>query len=344
MVKAREEVVSEFNEYVNMTADELESWLKSDDSNSAGWPKDDADEGGGETVGHDSGRKIVEILQANPDKKEDEYTDDQVEHMRKVVAYCKRHLAQESKSNSEKSPEEVKKTKSYASLKNWGHDILKAQGKEGGAEKPNGKSNGKSSKEEEEEEVEEENGEEQNGEEENGEEQDGDEEMEEDVEEVDDGVKEEADEKVEEKAGEKRKHAGDENGTSKKRQTRQGEGQATEKSDENGDEEEEEEEEQEDEQKEEQEAAADDGGEDEMDEGGDGQDATKGPEKGDTVSWNWGNGQPEGKVLDVKGEKTTIETKSGNEVSRDGKPDDPAVVLDAGKSKAIKLAHELNES
>ncbi|KAK2031039.1 hypothetical protein LX32DRAFT_691938 [Colletotrichum zoysiae] len=336
MVKAREEVVSEFNEYVNMTADELESWLKSDDSNSAGWPKDDADEGDGETVGHDSGRKIVEILQANPDKKEDEYTDDQVEHMRKVVAYCKRHLAQESKSNSEKSPEEVKKTKSYASLKNWGHDILKAQGKEGGAEKPNGKSDGKSSKEEEE--VEEENGEEQNEEEQNEEEkneeeQNGDEAMEEDVEEVDDGEKEEADDKVEEKAGGKRKHAGDENGTSKKRQTRQGEGQATEKSDENGDEEEEEEE-----------AAADEGGEDEMDEGGDEQDTTKGPEKGDTVSWNWGNGQPEGKVLDVKGEKTTIETKSGNEVSRDGKPDDPAVVLDAGKSKAIKLAHELNES
>ncbi|KAK2041980.1 hypothetical protein LZ31DRAFT_543638 [Colletotrichum somersetense] len=336
MVKAREEVVSEFNEYVNMTAGELESWLKSDDSNSAGWPKDQADEGDGESVGHDSGRKIVEILQANPDKKDDEYTDDQVEHMRKVVAYCKRHLAQESKSNSEKSPEEVKKTKSYASLKNWGHDILKAQGKEGGTEKPNGKSNGKSS--EKEEEVEEENGEEQhgeeqNGEEKNGEEQNGDEEVEEDVEEVDDGEKEEADDKVEEKAGGKRKHAGDENGTSKKRQTRQGEGQATEKSDENGDEEEEEEE-----------AAADEGGEDEMDEEGDEQETTKGPEKGDTVSWNWGNGQPEGKVLDVKGEKTTIETKSGNEVSRDGKPDDPAVVLDAGKSKAIKLAHELNES
>ncbi|GKT41169.1 uncharacterized protein ColSpa_01350 [Colletotrichum spaethianum] len=86
MVKGREEVVSEFNEYVNMTAEELESWLKSGDSNSAGWPKDDAD-GDGETVGHDSGRKIVEILQANPEKKEDEYTDEQVDHMRKVVAY-----------------------------------------------------------------------------------------------------------------------------------------------------------------------------------------------------------------------------------------------------------------
>ncbi|KAK1994798.1 hypothetical protein LX36DRAFT_692980 [Colletotrichum falcatum] len=335
MVKGREEVVAEFNEYVNMTADELESWLKSDDSNSAGWPKGDG-EGEGETVGHDSGRKIVEILQANPDRKDDEYTDDQVEHMRKVVAYCKRHLAQESKSNSEKSPEEVKKTKSYASLKNWGHDILRAQGKEGGADKANGKSNGNPSKEEEEEvdeEEEEVDEEEEEVDEENGEEKE-EEEVDEEEEEVDEengeekeeGAEEEADDKGEEKAGEKRKHSGDENGASKKRQTRQGEGEATEKSEENGDE----------------------GGEEEMDEGGDGGDggkeATKGPEKGDTVSWNWGNGQPEGKVLDVKGEKTTIETKSGNEVSRDGKPDDPAVVLDAGRSKAIKLAHELNES
>ncbi|OHW98221.1 DNA-binding protein [Colletotrichum incanum] len=301
MVKGREEVISEFNEYVNMTAEELESWLKSNDSNSAGWPKDDA-EGDGETVGHDSGRKIVEILQANPEKKEDEYTDDQVEHMRKVVAYCKRHLAQESKSNSEKSPEEVKKTKSYASLKNWGHDFLKTQGKEGGAEKSNGKSSNQEDDEEEEE-----------------------------AEKVDEGKTEE-DDKETEKAGDKRKNASDENGASKKRQTRQGEGQATEESEENGN------------KKEATEEIGDEESEEDDEEGGDAKETTKGPKKGDTVSWNWGNGQPEGKVLDVKGEKTTIETKSGNEVSRDGKPEDPAVVLDTGKSKAIKSAHELNES
>lgn len=29
-------------------------------------------------------------------------------------------------------------------------------------------------------------------------------------------------------------------------------------------------------------------------------------------------------------------------MSRKGNPEDPAVVVDAGKSKAIKLAHELN--
>lgn len=37
-------------------------------------------------------------------------------------------------------------------------------------------------------------------------------------------------------------------------------------------------------------------------------------------------------------------TKRGNQVSRDGDPEDPAVVLDTGKSKAIKSNHELNES
>ena len=32
----------------------------------------------------------------------------------------------------------------------------------------------------------------------------------------------------------------------------------------------------------------------------------KGPKPGDTVSWNWGGGQPEGKVLDVKEKEWVI--------------------------------------
>jgi hypothetical protein len=43
------------------------------------------------------------------------------------LGISKRHLAQESAANSEKSPEAIVKTKSYASLKNWGHDFLKNQ-------------------------------------------------------------------------------------------------------------------------------------------------------------------------------------------------------------------------
>lgn len=83
-MKDQSTVIEEFNELVNMKASELESWLKSDDSQSAGWPKDGAD---GESVGHDSGGKIIEILKTNPGKDADKYTDDQIQHMRKVVSY-----------------------------------------------------------------------------------------------------------------------------------------------------------------------------------------------------------------------------------------------------------------
>lgn len=40
--------------------------------------------------------------------------------MRRVVSYCKRHLAQEEKAKKDTE------SKSYKSLKNWGHDAQKA--------------------------------------------------------------------------------------------------------------------------------------------------------------------------------------------------------------------------
>lgn len=40
----------EFNEIVNMSASNLESWLKEESSEGAGWSKED---GSGETVGHE---------------------------------------------------------------------------------------------------------------------------------------------------------------------------------------------------------------------------------------------------------------------------------------------------
>jgi hypothetical protein len=63
-----------------------------------------------------SGRKIVEILEKNPKKDPSKYDEDDISHMRKVVAYNKRHLAQEGKAKQD--PE----SKSAKSLKNWGHD------------------------------------------------------------------------------------------------------------------------------------------------------------------------------------------------------------------------------
>ncbi|OIW29636.1 hypothetical protein CONLIGDRAFT_631721 [Coniochaeta ligniaria NRRL 30616] len=102
-----------------MTQKELEDWLQTEASTSSGWSKND---GSGESVGHDSGRHIVKILEKNPSRDPSKYDDDDIAHMRKVVSYCARHLAQEEKAKHDTS------SKSYKSLKNWGHDALKAEG------------------------------------------------------------------------------------------------------------------------------------------------------------------------------------------------------------------------
>lgn len=60
-----------------------------------------------------SGRKIIKILEKNPNKDPDSYDEEDIAHMRKVVAYCKRHLAQEEKAKQDSN------SKSYKSLKNW---------------------------------------------------------------------------------------------------------------------------------------------------------------------------------------------------------------------------------
>ena len=101
---------ADFREAVNMSASELEKWLKTDESQDVG-QKSSA---GSESVGHDSGRKIVKILGT----KKADLTDADEAHMRKVVGYVHRHLAQRPKG-------EVEDTKWRYSLMNWGHDPLK---------------------------------------------------------------------------------------------------------------------------------------------------------------------------------------------------------------------------
>lgn len=71
------------------------------------------------SLSRSSGRKIIEILKKNPEKDPSKYDEDDVAHMRRVAAYCKRHLAQEEKAKQDTS------SKSYKSLKNWGHDAQK---------------------------------------------------------------------------------------------------------------------------------------------------------------------------------------------------------------------------
>ncbi|MGQ7843738.1 DUF3140 domain-containing protein [Granulosicoccus sp. 3-233] len=107
--KSREEIWSEWRDLVNMAPQELQDWLETDDSKSVG----DSDDG--ESTGHASGRRIVEIKRSN----KDDISDDQWDHMAKVVGYIKRHLSQGG-------PDEGKEHSNWRhSLMNWGHDPLK---------------------------------------------------------------------------------------------------------------------------------------------------------------------------------------------------------------------------
>jgi hypothetical protein len=101
-------VRDEFEDAVNMTAAELTRWLDTDESRSVGQSD------GGESVGHESGRRIVELLRT----KKGDLTEADHAHMRKVVGYVHRHLAQ-------RPDGDVERTRWRYSLMNWGHDPLK---------------------------------------------------------------------------------------------------------------------------------------------------------------------------------------------------------------------------
>src|SRR3712207_7931024 len=105
----RQQIIDEFGENVNMSLRELEEWLQTDESKSVG-----QSDGGGESKGHESGRRIVEILE----KDDKDIGQDDVDHMRRVVSYVNRHQAQEPE-------EDVEDSRWRYSLMNWGHDPLK---------------------------------------------------------------------------------------------------------------------------------------------------------------------------------------------------------------------------
>ena len=109
--EGRDGIRREFAEVVNMTASELEEWLGTDESTSVGQKSD----GSGESTGHESGRRIVELLRT----RKADLSDDDLAHMRKVHGYVRRHLAQEPQK------EDVESSKWRYSLMNWGHDPLK---------------------------------------------------------------------------------------------------------------------------------------------------------------------------------------------------------------------------
>jgi len=108
MVKL-DDVWDDWRDAVNMTASEIEKWLETDESREVG--QKDA---GGESVGHRSGRRIIDILGT----RKAELTDSDIEWMQKVVGYVHRHRAQGPDSDVEHS-------RWRYSLMNWGNNPLK---------------------------------------------------------------------------------------------------------------------------------------------------------------------------------------------------------------------------
>ena len=107
--KDRDEIYQEFTDCVNMAPKELEEWLETEESKSVG------DSDGGESTGHRSGRRIVDIKRTA----KDELTKSQYEHMDKVIGYVHRHKAQKPSGDIEDSDWRY-------SLMNWGHDPCKS--------------------------------------------------------------------------------------------------------------------------------------------------------------------------------------------------------------------------
>ena len=109
MSKSRDEAWDEWKDLVNMAPKEIEDWLETEESRSVG----DTDDG--ESTGHKSGARIVEIKRTN----KDDMDEDDWDHVRKVVGYIKRHKAQGGPDG------DVEHSDWRYSLMNWGHDPLK---------------------------------------------------------------------------------------------------------------------------------------------------------------------------------------------------------------------------
>jgi len=106
--RSNDETYTEFYECMNLQPKELEEWLETAESKSVG------DSDSGESTGHKSGRRIVEIKRTN----KDDLTTDQWDHMVKVIGYVHRHLAQ-------RPDGDIAESNWRYSLMNWGHDPCK---------------------------------------------------------------------------------------------------------------------------------------------------------------------------------------------------------------------------
>ena len=113
---ARADIAREFKQVVNMTPATLRKWLDGEESRTVGMTHEGekAHDGGEESVGHEMGRRILELRA----KKAAELDEADYEAMRKVVGYVHRHSKQRPHGD-------VTDTRWRKSLMNWGHDPLK---------------------------------------------------------------------------------------------------------------------------------------------------------------------------------------------------------------------------
>jgi hypothetical protein len=101
---------AEFDRLTNLTQRELRAWLDTPQSRAVGMVR----KGERESVGRQSARRILAIRDADPQ----DLTDGDYRHMKKVIGYCRRHLAQRPWGD-------VTETRWRWSLMNWGHDPMK---------------------------------------------------------------------------------------------------------------------------------------------------------------------------------------------------------------------------
>jgi Protein of unknown function (DUF3140) len=106
-------IIEDFHQVVNMTPQQLAGWLETENSQEVGQKQED----GAESIGHKSGRQIVQLLERD----ESDYSEAEIAHMRKVVSYVRRHSAQRPQGD-------VEDTRWRFSLMNWGHDPLQGDG------------------------------------------------------------------------------------------------------------------------------------------------------------------------------------------------------------------------
>lgn len=116
MARATDEArgtIEAFKGAVNMTARQLAAWLEAGESREVG----QTDEAGDESTGHQSGRRIVALLE----QKGGDYTDDDLAQMKRATSFVHRHLAQRPSGD-------ITETRWRYSLMNWGRDPLKDEG------------------------------------------------------------------------------------------------------------------------------------------------------------------------------------------------------------------------